>query len=71
MTKLHEMVPDGTRCNVTGWGYLNEEGPTVPNILQLVTVPIVNSVLCNDTVPGVTESMICAGFLEGGKLSNY
>lgn len=50
-----------------GWGTTGT-GYGLPKLLQKVTVPYVDSAVCNASYPGeITESMICAGFKEGGK----
>ena len=50
-----------------GWGTLSESG-SVSNTLMKVEVPFVNHEKCSQAYPGwVTDSMLCAGFDEGGK----
>lgn len=60
----------GTRSVVSGWGALIEGGPS-PLQLQAVSVPIVSRERCNVlySVLGwsVTNSMICAGYEDGGR----
>lgn len=39
-----------------------------PFNLQCVEVPILSDKECDDSYPGkITERMVCAGYLEGGK----
>ncbi|RXG58338.1 Anionic trypsin-1, partial [Armadillidium vulgare] len=55
-------------CVVTGWGYITESGPK-SDILQKLTVPVVSDEKCR-TYYGknqIVDSMICAGYSEGGK----
>ncbi|RXG57915.1 Chymotrypsinogen 2 [Armadillidium vulgare] len=55
-------------CVVTGWGYITESGPK-SDILQKLTVPVVSDDKCR-TYYGknkIADSMICAGYSEGGK----
>ncbi|XP_051550510.1 trypsin-2-like [Myxocyprinus asiaticus] len=60
--------PAGTRCNVSGWGLTNISTGDVPDKLQCLEVPTVSDRDCNNSYPGfITESMFCAGYLEGGK----
>nr|ADB66713.1 trypsin 2 [Panulirus argus] len=55
-------------CVVSGWGTTTEGGST-PNVLQMVTVPIVSDAECRDAYGQgeIDDSMICAGVPEGGK----
>jgi secreted trypsin-like serine protease len=58
---------------VTGWGNTGtagENGPSDPETLQEVELPLVNREICNspDAYNGnVTFNMICAGYQEGGE----
>lgn len=65
-----QYIPDGTRSVVSGWGALSEGGPS-PVQLQAVSVPIVSRERCDAfySVLGwpVTDSMICAGYEDGGQ----
>jgi len=50
-----------------GWGTTSEGGSISKNLLK-VTVPFVTQEVCEAAYPGsLTDSMICAGFPEGGK----
>ena len=50
-----------------GWGTTSESGSLSKNLLK-VTVPFVTQEACEAAYPGsLTDSMICAGFPEGGK----
>ena len=50
-----------------GWGTLSENG-SASDTLMKVEVPFVNQEKCSEAYPGwVTDSMLCAGFDEGGK----
>merc|ERR1719357_1373360 len=61
-------APDATgeTCFVSGWGTL-ESGGSSPSALQWVAVPTVTNQQCSQAYSGITDSMICAGFPEGGK----
>jgi secreted trypsin-like serine protease len=55
-------------ATVSGWGDVNPaptDGPSYPNALQSVQVPLVNEALCGEDYAGIeqtiTPSMICAG----------
>ncbi|XP_068999183.1 trypsin-3-like [Embiotoca jacksoni] len=61
---------DGTMCHVSGWGSLrpSNEGSRYPHKLQCVDVPLLSDDTCFNAYPfQITENMICAGYLEGGK----
>ncbi|XP_073822295.1 trypsin-1-like [Musca autumnalis] len=69
LPELKEVVMDGTMCFVTGWG--NTQNATESrDWLRLAEVPIFNQEQCSDKYKkfgGVTDRMICAGYIEGGK----
>ena len=53
---------------VAGWGTLNENANYLPNALQKVSVPLINSAICSKSYPRqITPRMICAGEMSGGK----
>ena len=57
----------GTRCWLTGWGTL-QSGGSQPEILQQVSVPVVSQGTCKKSYKNkIHDSMICAGYPEGGK----
>uniref|UniRef100_A0A8C6SP67 trypsin n=1 Tax=Neogobius melanostomus TaxID=47308 RepID=A0A8C6SP67_9GOBI len=61
---------DGTMCKVSGWGSLrpSNEGSRFPHELQCLEVPLLSDDTCFNSYPfQITENMICAGYLEGGK----
>uniref|UniRef100_A0A4W5MGA0 Peptidase S1 domain-containing protein n=1 Tax=Hucho hucho TaxID=62062 RepID=A0A4W5MGA0_9TELE len=60
----------GTESWVTGWGNANEGDPLPPpQTLQEVEVPVVGNTQCDclNGVGSITDNMLCAGALEGGK----
>lgn len=63
-------VPDGTDGVVSGWGDLQSGGPHTTT-LHAVHVPIVNHDECardyQKNGSPIDDTMICAGFPEGGK----
>ncbi|XP_030383359.1 trypsin-1 [Scaptodrosophila lebanonensis] len=64
-----QMFLDGEVCFVSGWGNTQTILES-RDWLRQVEVPLVNQQLCSEKYKqygGVTERMICAGFLEGGK----
>ncbi|XP_030249240.1 trypsin-3-like [Sparus aurata] len=61
---------DGTMCQTSGWGSLrpSDEGSRYPHQLQCLDVPLLSDDTCFNAYPfQITENMICAGYLEGGK----
>ena len=63
------LAAEGGLATVAGWG-LSAEGSNVENVLRQVTVQIAANKVCNSTAAyggGVADSMLCAGFAEGGK----
>ncbi|KAK7134241.1 hypothetical protein R3I93_017601 [Phoxinus phoxinus] len=66
----HSVFNNGTDSWITGWGDISE-GVSLPSpkVLQEVEVPIIGNRQCNCLygVRNITENMICAGLLEGGK----
>ncbi|XP_043823162.1 trypsin-like [Dromiciops gliroides] len=64
----HSCASTGTRCLVSGWGNTANYGVTYPNRLQCLRAPILSDDECQASYPRkITENMVCAGFLEGGK----
>ncbi|XP_057606336.1 serine protease 27 isoform X2 [Hippopotamus amphibius kiboko] len=68
----------GMNCSVTGWGSPGEQDHLPnPQILQKLTVPIIDTLKCNqlyskDSESGfqpktIKDDMLCAGFAEGKK----
>lgn len=63
----------GKKFLTAGWGALNENSGSSPDILQKVTVPFVNLKTCNKQFQKhlqskknfVNETMICAGYAQG------
>uniref|UniRef100_A0A3B5MN84 trypsin n=1 Tax=Xiphophorus couchianus TaxID=32473 RepID=A0A3B5MN84_9TELE len=60
-------APAGTMCKVSGWGNTmssTDDGDK----LQCLDIPILSDRDCENSYPGmITDSMFCAGYLEGGK----
>ena len=55
------------QCLISGWGTL-ESGGVQSDTLQEVFVPLVSHSVCKNAYPiGLHDSMLCAGFKEGGK----
>ncbi|XP_062278088.1 trypsin-2-like isoform X2 [Scomber scombrus] len=57
----------GDMCTVSGWGNIYSDSGEV-HLLQCVEVPILSDKECDGSYPGqITDQMVCAGYLEGGK----
>ncbi len=63
----------GTNLITMGWGSTStDSAASYPYILQQVTLPYIADNLCSSAYPGaVTENMLCAGLMSGGKDSCY
>ncbi|XP_077129937.1 transmembrane protease serine 9-like [Ranitomeya variabilis] len=70
--------PNGLECWVTGWGDIRSNEPLpYPETLQNVKVPLIDHKTCDQmyhwnsgigsSVTQVDNTMICAGYTEGGK----
>ncbi|KAM8868893.1 LOW QUALITY PROTEIN: uncharacterized protein AB9W97_016501 [Spinachia spinachia] len=58
----------GDKCTVSGWGNIYTDQVFNPFHLQCLEVPILSHKECNGSYPGmITDRMVCAGYLEGGK----
>uniref|UniRef100_A0A3B1J8Q5 trypsin n=1 Tax=Astyanax mexicanus TaxID=7994 RepID=A0A3B1J8Q5_ASTMX len=60
----------GTMCLVSGWGNTmsSSEYSADRNKLQCLDIPIISTTDCENSYPGmITNTMFCAGYLEGGK----
>jgi len=69
-----EIFPTATRCLTAGWGHMEEAG-VISNVVNHVSVPIVDQGDCNQLYANITEKirlnisddMMCAGVSEGGR----
>ena len=50
-----------------GWGTTSEGASSISKILMKVSVPFVSKETCSAAYEGITDSMLCAGYAEGGK----
>ncbi|PSN49650.1 hypothetical protein C0J52_14795 [Blattella germanica] len=60
----------GQVATVSGWGTTSSGGSSLPTVLQVVQVPIVDRQQCNSAYSqygGITARMICAAVENGGK----
>ncbi len=64
---IPDVVTDAPVATVIGFGALSEGGPQ-SSVLMKVEKPLVSATNCNTAYSGeITDRMICAGLLEGGK----
>ncbi|XP_044126103.1 LOW QUALITY PROTEIN: ovochymase-2-like [Bufo gargarizans] len=66
-----DVFPTGTLCMALGWGRLQENG-RLPSSLQKVVLPLIEYRRCLSIMETVDrrlafETVVCAGFPEGGK----
>ncbi|XP_029455857.1 ovochymase-1 [Rhinatrema bivittatum] len=66
-----EKFETGTLCVTSGWGRTNESGE-IATLLQSVELPLIEEGTCNVALNSlglstIDESMMCAGFPDGGK----
>ncbi|XP_063989082.1 polyserase-2-like [Diachasmimorpha longicaudata] len=67
--KYQESVEQGIRAVITGWGATVEGGGS-PEVLNLVSVPIVSKEACSEAYKsfgGLPAGQICAAYPNGGK----
>ncbi|XP_050003925.1 anionic trypsin-2 isoform X2 [Alexandromys fortis] len=61
-------APAGTQCLISGWGDTLSFPDNEPDLLQCLDAPLLTQAECETSYPGnITDNMVCAGFLEGGK----
>ena len=72
--ELEATLKDGFEFTVMGWGNTNTASPSFPQKLREVNVPLYNRAQCSkdysqegSNESGITDQMMCAGFVEGGK----
>ncbi|XP_060936406.1 trypsin-3-like isoform X3 [Limanda limanda] len=60
---------DGTLCQISGWGSLRpSDEARYPDKLQCLEAPLLSDDTCFNAYPfQITENMMCAGYLKGGK----
>ena len=52
---------------IAGWGYTEEDGEVLPDLLMHASVPIISNEMClEDYLYGISPYMICAGYEMGG-----
>lgn len=61
------LAKPNTLVRVVGWGITSSDENSISADLKQVDVPIVSNTLCKKIMLDITNRMICAGFLKGGK----
>ena len=66
-------MASGTNLMIMGWGATSAQNSnSYPYQLQQVTLPLIADSVCSAAYPGaITENMVCAGLMSGGKDSCY
>lgn len=57
---------DGVLGTALGWGNTSATKNQFPTTLQQVNLPITSNASCQSKLDGITDSMLCAGSLQGG-----
>jgi secreted trypsin-like serine protease len=59
----------GSKAQVAGWGLLEDKGVESSKILQKLEVPVLDIEVCKAALSTsvITDRMLCAGFVEGGR----
>ena len=57
----------GQNATVVGWGVGQEDASATTRLLQKLFVPILGTARCKSVLKGITDRMICAGYLQSGK----
>ncbi|XP_050084936.1 trypsin-1-like [Anopheles aquasalis] len=69
MPEQNEPVEDATLCKVSGWGNTQNWSEST-KLLRAANVPTVNQSECQEAYAdfgGITDTMLCAGYKNGGK----
>ncbi|XP_063800015.1 trypsin-2-like isoform X2 [Pseudophryne corroboree] len=64
-----EPVDDDTICIISGWGSTSSPDESYPDVLQCLNITTISASVCQELSGNdiITDNMICAGDLEGGK----
>jgi hypothetical protein len=66
-TVMSSAAAEGDLVTVSGWG-TTSEGGSIADVLQEVDVPVVSNTSCDASYDeDIVDSMLCAGYDEGGK----
>ncbi|XP_053307522.1 transmembrane protease serine 9-like [Spea bombifrons] len=64
-----QVAEEGTNCLTSGWGTTTSPDERYPDVLQCVNITVVSMSVCQERYPNdvITDNMLCAGVVEGGK----
>ena len=63
---MQNAAAPGDLVTTSGWGALSEGGSS-PDVLHEVDVPVVSGAVCKQAYSSFNDTMICAGYQQGGK----
>jgi trypsin len=63
----HSIPADNTMISVAGWGNMSIDSEIYPDDLMQVDMPVINFDTCNNSYGYLTNSMFCAGYMDGSK----
>ena len=63
----HSLPLDESIVQVAGWGNTLTHGENYPDDLMQVAMPVINFDTCNNSYKGLTNTMFCAGYMDGSK----
>ncbi|TWW69408.1 Testisin [Takifugu flavidus] len=68
LPNLTDTFSPSANCWIVGWGNVGTDVPLPnPETLQQLQLPIVLQSVCKEKYPELTDSMLCAGDMSGGK----
>lgn len=67
LSPYSEQDSAGQNALALGWGNTSTYRQLYPDDLQQVILPIVSNTTCKEHMVGIEDTMLCAGFAEGGK----
>ncbi|XP_039266937.2 plasminogen-like [Styela clava] len=65
LPNANSILPENEMVTVSGWGTTKNTGSNT--VLRRASVPVVETTSCNGLIGGVMSSMMCAGYMSGGK----
>ncbi|KAK1897502.1 Granzyme K [Dissostichus eleginoides] len=59
-------VTENEKCQVAGWGPVENDGSVRVDQLRVVDVTVISQKACKDQIPGLRANAICTGGKQGG-----